>query len=277
MSLKYITFDQLMASVESDMESYTDNGMIDRGKAIKIVRKVNNDIGLKINKEHSAMVEICNFKGDLPLDFLYLQMAVACTIEHAYIGPGTVYGTHTIETNVPVTTYSSQGACLNECGGCYWVTQQFKDKMIKYEKLTPLKLSKRAMSLCTENCVNFNWNTAAYDIDIENGQIITGFREGKIYINYLSDMVDEEGNLLLLDHPLTTEYYEYAVKKHYLENFMMNNDAEVAQKLGYIKEELRLARIRALNFTDTPEYSEIANVYEVNRRAFYNKYHRIIQ
>lgn len=277
MSLRYITFDQLMASVESDFSSFTDNGMIDRGKAIKIVRKVNEDIGLKIYQEHCAMIEICDFKGELPLDFMYLQMAVACTIEHAYLHGGSVYGTHTIETDVPVHKLASQGACMNECGGCYWVTQQYKDRVIKYDRLTPLKLCKKAKKYCADNCINLNWDKAAYDIDIEDGKIITGFREGKIYISYLSDMVDEEGNLILIDHPLTTEFYEYSVKKHFLENFMMNNDAEVSQKLGYVKEELRQARIRALNFINTPEYCEIANVYEVNRRAFYNKYIRIIQ
>lgn len=272
--LNYMTLNQLMASVESDMKKYADNGMIDRGDIIKVVRKVNEDIGLKIYREREAIIEICDFKGELPLDFMSLQMAVACTIEHAYIGPS-VFGTHTYETNIPVTPYSN-ATCLNECGGCFWVTQQFKDKVVKYDKLTPLKLTKRAMNHASENCINFGWNRSGYDVDIDEGQLITGFREGKIYISYLADLVDEEGNLLLLDHPLTTEYYEYSVKKQLLENFMMNNDADVSQKLLYIKNELREAKIRALNFVTTPEYDEIVGMYQNNRRSFYNKYHKII-
>lgn len=274
-NLRYITLDQLMASVESDLHSFADNGLIDRGNVIKVVRKVNEDIGLKIYQEKATVLNIENYKADLPADFSKLQMALGCDVQHFFLAPS-VFGTHTIETNVPVMVYD-QPACLNEKGGCYWVTQQYKDTIMKYDRFFPLQLAKGAKVSASENCINFNWNDAGYDIDILNGQVITGFREGKIYINYLADLVDEEGNLLLLDHPLTTEYYEYAVKKHLLENFMLNNDVDVSQKLMYIKNELREAKIRALNFTNTPEYSEIEGFYQRNRRDFYNKYHRIIQ
>ena len=274
MKLNYITLDQLMSSVESDFYKFADNGMIDRGNVIKVVRKVNEDIGLKIYRDADAMVEISNFKGDLPADFSHLQMAVAVTVEHAYMPPS-VFGTHTEER--PVRTFGDGGVCLKEFSGFYTVVEKWKDKVVTYNKFTPLKLCKSAMKFATENCINFGWNKAPYDIDIQGDEIITGFREGRIYISYLTDMVDEEGNLLLLDHPLTNEYYEYAVKKHLLENYFMNNDADVQQRLGYIKGELRDAKIRAIDFVSTPEYQEIVNTYENSRRRFYNKYHKIIE
>lgn len=271
--LNYITLSQLMASVESDLKSFADNGMIDRGDVVKVVRKVNADLGLKIYKENQALIDIDNYKGDLPADFMSLQLAVACNIEHAFVGPG-IHGTHTVETNVPVVP--NQAACMNENGGCYWVTQKYKDTVVSYNRFTQLKLAPGAKRFASENCINFNWDKSGYDIDIVNGQIFTGFREGKIYINYLADMIDENGELTLLDHPLVQEYYEYSVKKQLLENYMLNNDADVSNKLGYIKNELRDAKIRALNFITTPEYSEIVKMYTRERRRFYDKYHRII-
>lgn len=273
MALNYITLNQLMASVESDLRNFADNGMIDRGDVIKIVRKVNADIGLKINRENAVILDVENYKAELPADFMYLQLAILCTQEYHHVGTP-VLGTHTEEHNIPVTHYNNQMPCVNECGGCYWVTQQFKEKTIKYDRLTPLALTREAKNLSTENCLNLFWKSA-YEIDIQNGEIITNFRTGKIYISYLSDMVDEDGNVIILDHPLTTEYYEYAVKKHLLENYMLNNDADVSQKLGYIKNELREARIRSLNFVTTPEYSEINKMHNISRITFYNKYEKI--
>ena len=54
--IKYITFSQLMASVESDMDSFADAGMIDRSKYIKTIRKCNSDLGIRINKEKEKAV-----------------------------------------------------------------------------------------------------------------------------------------------------------------------------------------------------------------------------
>lgn len=132
--LKYISFSQLMASVESDLSTFADNDMIDRGNLIKVVRKVNEDIGLKINKEREAIIEIKNFKGELPADFMNLQIALGCYLDYAYVGQPS-FGTLTEETNVPVEKFHTcENACLNECGGCYWVTQKFQDKIQKFEK-----------------------------------------------------------------------------------------------------------------------------------------------
>lgn len=286
----YITFDQLMASVESDFNSYADAGLMNRGVAIKAVRKVNEDLGLKLNKEKEAIIEIKNYKGDLPEDFMYLQLALACTVQHYNLGPGTVFGTHTVEhnlpkeettiTEVPVNVYQNSnpwGQCqLNECNGTYWVTQIYKEKQIKFNQLIPLKLTPKSLKYCSDSCLNQKVQRAAYDIDIENGQIVTGFREGKIYINYLADMVDEENNVLILDHPLLTDYYEYSVKKRFLENFFMNGDVDAVSRLQYVNNELRDSRLRALNFINTIEYTDIQDTYKINRSRFYKRYIGII-
>lgn len=271
MPLSYITFDQLMASVESDLGKYADHGMINRGTCIKVVQRVNSDIGLKINKEREVLVDISHNKGELPEDFQYLQMAVACTAEHYHL-PGEVLGTHTedklVETQVP----AYQNATMNSNGNVFWVAQQFETKTVKFDRLIPLKLSNRSLNLTAEHCINRHWNTAGYEIDIADGQIITGFRHGKIYLNYLSDMVDGKGNVLVLDHPLVRDYYEYAIKKHLLENWMLNTEADVERKWNYIKAELKDARVRALSFVNTPEYTEIQDMYTANRLRFWSKY-----
>lgn len=275
-NLKYITLSQLMASVESDFSTYADNALIDRGKLIKIVRRVNEDIGLKINKEKEEVIEICNYKGNLPEDFKALQLALICSTEPTnFKSVGSVVGTHTEEVSVPVQVNKSMGACINECDGCYWVVQKFKEKTIKYDRLVPIRVTNKSLNFCTDNCANKSWNKATYELDLDNEEVVTNFREGKLYINYIADMVSKDGELLIIDHPMLLPYYEYAIKKHLLENWMVNKTADVAQLVPYYKEELRQARISALNFINTIEYSQIMEVYKANRTRFYNKYHKI--
>lgn len=271
-NINYITYDELMASIESDFATYSANGLINRGNYIKVVRRVNHDIGLKIFREKETIIHVVNYKADIPEDFLYLQMALGCG-ELKYYGTGSIFGTHTEEKELPATCLSPDKVCVSTNGcGKYWVAQQFKEKVITENRLVPIRLSAKSLKFCGENCVNTKWNKSEYEIDIANGELTASFREGDIYFNYLADMVDEEGNVIVLDHPMVTPYYEYAVKKSILENIMIDQNDDVERKWGMIKNELREARIAALNFTNTIEYTEIQDFYKANRQRFYNKY-----
>lgn len=272
MNIPYITFDELMASVESDFAVYSRNALINRGNYIKVVRKVNHDLGLKIFKEKEAVLNIENYKADLPVDFLYLQMALGCG-EIKMFGTPSIYGTHTQEREVPATCTTPDKACLNSnCdGSAYWVTQTYKDKVITQHHLFPIRITPKSSKFCSEDCVNNRW-TAGNEIHIENSEVTASFREGQIYISYLADMSDEDGNLLVLDHPKVTPYYEYAVKKSIIENLLMDGTDDVERKWSLMKNELKEARIEALNFTNTVEYSEIQQFYKANRKRFLNRY-----
>lgn len=274
-TLRYLTLDELMASVESDMDSFADNGMVNRGRMIKIIRRVNEDLGLKINQEKEALVEIKNHKGDLPEDFYKLQLTYLCSQAYYAHAPGEIFGTHFEERScdelLPVDVECKRNVCFNECGGCYWVAQRFKEKIVRYKVDHNIRVTRRSSGNCSLDCPNLSMRQFEYEIDIENGEVTTGFKDGNLYVNYLSDMSDKDGNLLILDHPLVRDYYEYACKKHLLETWMLNNDADVTQKLAYFKNELYEARIRALNFTNTVEYSEIQSIFKKNRAHFYNR------
>lgn len=278
--IRYITLDQMMASVESDLSTFADEGMINRGIAVKVVRKVNEDLGLKINKERHAVVEVKYHKADLPADFQYLQLAMMTGQKQTYhTNAGEQLGNLTEEHLLPVTALCdplAAGQQENSCGGHFYVTQRYQERIVEHHNLKPVRLTTRTSRLCTpESMHHHHRGGAEYEIDIEEGFITTSFEEGTLYINYLSDMTDEEGNILILDHPLLTEFYEYSVKKHLLENWMLNSNADVAQKLMYIKNELKEARIRALNFINTIEYSQIREFYIQNRLQFAKKYYRM--
>lgn len=116
------------------------------------------------------------------------------------------------------------------------------------------------------------WN---YRLKIKDKFIHTiNFTEGRVYINYESVMEDDEGNLLVLDHPIVNEYYEYALKERILENLFYNGE-NVAQKLQLIQSKMRFVRNAALSFINTPDYGEMKRMWEKNRKAMYSKYYNM--
>lgn len=114
------------------------------------------------------------------------------------------------------------------------------------------------------DCPNTAW--------IQNGWIHTNFECGKLYISYQGTLEDDQGNLLIPDHDMLNEYYEYALKQRILENLIMN-DEPVGHKLQLVEARLRTARNYALSIVNTPNFSEMKRVWQVNRKAQYAKYY----
>jgi isopentenyldiphosphate isomerase len=77
--LKYRTFEELLDSVKIDLRSFDLEGMIDDQTLIKVVQRVNYDLGLKINPNHTKMLEVHNYRAKLPSDFYVLNHALLCT------------------------------------------------------------------------------------------------------------------------------------------------------------------------------------------------------
>jgi hypothetical protein len=111
---------------------------------------------------------------------------------------------------------------------------------------------------------------------IKDGWLYTNFDDGNVYINYQADMVDGEGNLIVPDHPMLNEYYEYSLKKRILENLVMDN-VNVGSQYQLVAGELRTARNNALTIVNTPNFSEMMKVWAMNRKAMYSKYYNMFK
>ena len=107
---------------------------------------------------------------------------------------------------------------------------------------------------------------------IKNNFIYTNIDNGKLFISYQGALEDNEGNLLVMDHPMINEYYEYAIKQRLLENLYINGE-DVAQKLQLIEPRLKMARNNALSMVNMPDFAEMKKVWELNRKGMYHKYY----
>tara|TARA_R100000353_G_scaffold51060_2_gene40553 strand:- start:10099 stop:11031 length:933 start_codon:yes stop_codon:yes gene_type:complete len=300
-SHKYRTFDQLLEDVTVDFRTHAVEGMIEPQQLIKVATRVNYDLGLRIHRTKDTVIDIEHNKGKLPTDFAYLNYAFMCgtyTVSNKMPAGTTVDTTYTKYVPDPgdpkqcVTPTDCKDVCVVQTcpktttvpagRGTKEVTTydehivvQFvgADQYRTYSNYMPLRISQSN----TVNCDCPNVNMQADNIaEIKDGFLLTNFTTGHVYINYQGAMEDNEGNLLVLDHPYCNEYYEYALKERILENMVFAGE-NVVNQLQYVKGQLRASRNNALGFINTPGFEEMRKIWEVNRKAQYNNYYNMFK
>lgn len=318
-TLKYRTFDQLLEDVTVDLSSLALENMIEPQQLIKLAKKLNYDLGLRINQQKEVILDVTHGKVKLPDDFYTFNFAFICGERHQAknIGyDGFAGGTNMQEVQITdgriPTTYSdfpaqvpdpcntteptcccdqegNQGTCL-----VHNPQQPYGDANIKprvfmncknetyeliqvinpgttyvYNELIPLRMKPSQNIDC--HCPNLYFNTSNEGW-IKHGFLYTTFQTGKVYLNYQGQMEDDEGNLLVPDHDLINEYYEYALKARILENLYINGE-DVAQRMQLVEQRLRGARNNALSVVNTPNFAELKQIWSDNRKAMYGKYY----
>lgn len=281
-TLKYRTFDSLLEDVKTDLRNLASDTSIDPGQLIKVARRANYDLGLRIEKTHETVLEICKGKAMLPENFSTMNFALLCgTYTVVEVPP---QGTHIEEVVPPYTPWieanscsdengtAPENTCLTQCGNEYILVQKVHTQTREYKTFAPIIFrSSQFLNLeCDVNC-SPTWY-AKDEAYLKDGWIFTNFEEGNVYINYQGDMTDEKGNLMVPDHPMINEYYEYALKKRILENLIMDN-VNVSAQFQIVTQEYRIARNNAWSIVNTPNFSEMQKVWTANRKAMYSKYY----
>lgn len=315
-TLRYKTFDQLLSEVQVDFQNYDLENYIEPAQLIKVAKRVNYDLGLRIMMTKEALLDVEKGRVKLPDDFFTLNFALICdeqTVE-TVLPQGTniqevpVYqetpaiidncaaplvncqkcqpnpcscpceqtpaACSTTEYNplVPYGDYCNKPRVFMNCKNeCYELVQIVKTATYKYKRLLPLRILENPQDIeC--GCPNLYLN-APNQAWIQNGYLYTTFSYGKVYINYQGMMEDDQGNLLVPDHDMLNEYYEYAVKQRILENLIMNDEPQAERKIQIIEARLRAARNYALSIVNTPNFAEMKRNWIMNRRAMYAKYY----
>lgn len=275
--LQYRTFDQLLDEVSADFTTYSIEGMIEPGQLIKVAQRVNYDLGLRIHGTKEKVLDIEKKKTKLPDDFYVLNYAYLC-------------GRYTVTTPV-LSGRETENVILKsdlckkcgqpdpscECEKTYTVECKTGEKVFvqvvekrkfetrTYDTFEPIRIATSTGKIDATN------DTDKVGL-IKNGFVYTNLDEGKLFISYQGSLQDDEGNLLVLDHPMINEYYEYAMKQRILENLYIAGE-EVTQKMQLIEQRLRAARNNALSIVNTPDFAEMYKLWQTNRKAQYSKYY----
>ena len=277
-TLKYRTFDSLLEDVKTDLRSFTTEGNIEPAQLIKVAMRVNYDLGLRIYKTKEKMLNVENGRVRLPEDFYVMNFALVCgEYEYSVTLP---QGTNIQEVVPEYRPWIEQLdcsddinmgelTCLQTCGNTYGIIQVVNTEHRVFKTLAPVKFKNSQFIDC--DCPNLK-TQAPDEAYIQDNFIWTSFQDGNLYINYQGALEDEDGNLLVPDHPMLNEYYEYALKKRILENAVMDG-ANVVPQLQLVLQEYRGARNNALSIVNTPNFSEMLKVWAANRKAMYGKYY----
>jgi hypothetical protein len=320
-TLKYRTFDQLLEDVTIDLNTFALENMIEPQQLIKLVRKLNYELGLRLNQTKEVIVEVCHNKVKLPDDFYVWNYGMICGEFEERVGYGGMQGgtniqeipykefPSTVDTCAPITVNcrtcnsnpcNKTAACdlnhpivdpiptsydpnnpygdtcipprvfMNCKGEKYELVQVINPGLTRiYKTLLPLRMKSSQNIEC--ECPNLYYNT--YNEGwIKGGYLFTTFETGKVYLNYQGELEDEQGQLLVPDHALLNEYYEYALKKRIIENLALNGE-DVAQRLQIIVPEYKAARNNALSLVNTPNFKEMEKLWWTNRKSQYAKYY----
>tara|TARA_B110000858_G_scaffold158581_1_gene181794 strand:+ start:2024 stop:3061 length:1038 start_codon:yes stop_codon:yes gene_type:complete len=322
-TLKYRTFDQLLEDVTVDLNTFALENMIEPQQLIKLAKKLNYDLGLRLNQQKEIILDVTHGKVKLPDDFYTFNFAYICgdrTSTRAQGYDGWAGGTNMQEVKITdgriPETYSdfpaqvpdqcnvSQPTCCcddkGNAGTClvHNPQQPFGNELTKprvfmnckgesyeliqvinsgetfvYSELSPLRMKPSQNIEC--HCPNLYYNTSNEGW-IKHGFLFTTFQTGKVYLNYQGQMEDDDGNLLVPDHDLLNEYYEYAFKARILENLYINGE-DVMQRMNLIEQRLKSARNNALSVVNTPNFAEVKQIWAANRKAMYGKYYNMFK
>jgi len=318
-TLKYRTYDQLLDDVMVDFQVYALENMIDPQTLIKVVRRVNYDLGLRINQQKEVILEVEHGKVKLPDDFYTFNFAFICgdyTLHTGYdIGGTNIQEVpyrevpSTVDTCAPETVNCSvcNANPCNHTAGCelntlpgnyipdaYDPNNPYGNTCIRprvfmnckgekyeliqilptgqtrqYTVLIPLRMKPSQNIEC--ECPNLYFNTPNQGW-IKDGYLYTTLNTCKVYLNYQGELEDQEGNIMVPDHALLNEYYEYALKQRILENLYMNGE-DVSNRIQLIEGRYRTARNQALGIVNMPNFEEMKKLWWANRKAQYGKYY----
>jgi hypothetical protein len=306
-TLKYRTFDQLLEDVTIDLHTFALENMIEPQQLIKLVRKINYQLGLRINQTKEVILDVCHHKVKLPDDFYTFNFALICGDFKEVVG----YDGYAGGTNMQELPYTDWPNNVTECGcpqdntcclngkegicithnpnapygdtniqprrvflNCkneaYELVQVINPSVTRiFRFLKPLRMKASQEIEC--DCPNLYYNTADQGW-IKDGFLNTTFESGKVYLNYQGELTDDNGNLMVPDHELLNDYYEYALKSRIFENLFLNGE-DVAQRMQIVEQRLREARNNAISLVNTPNFREMEKLWWTNRKAMYGKYY----
>jgi len=277
-TLKYRTFESLLEDVRTDLKSLTTDGVIDPAQLIKVAMRVTYDLGLRVYMTKERVLTIEKGRAKLPDDFYVMNFAILCgQRSYTVVNP---QGTN-VQDVVPEwrpwveanscsnESLPQQPVCLTKCGNSYQLIQVIGTQEVTYKLMDPVTFKNSQFVDCDCPNVKYRSHNVAY---IKDGWVYLNMEDANMYINYQGTLEDDNGELLVVDHPMINDYYEYALKKRILENLLMDG-SNVSNQLQLVLSEYRTARNYALSIVNTPNFSEMQKVWSMNRKAMYSKYY----
>lgn len=281
----YIPLSKLMASVREDLHMYDEANMIDDDRVIKIVAQCNEKLGERIYQSKQCKLIVENGKALIPDDLWKIEnMFGLTTINPYYLDTGIKGATQVIHTEYPYPKILSGDVIIpikcqkDKCCSNYYTSEVCKEDILaEYTTAFPITLSEGInRNMCTDYCPSTKWH-GKYSADVQNGRFNFSFKEGEVYLSYLGNMEDEDGELIIPFHPMLNQYYEYTVKAKIAEDIYVNSEADIEKKMYMFKEEVSKAYYDAFNYVQTAKANQWSNMRKKAQMEYFNKWYKAFQ
>ena len=122
-TLKYRTFDQLLEDVTIDLNTFALENMIEPQQLIKVAKRINYDLGLRINQTREVILEVCHNKVKLPDNFYTFNFAFICGEYEDHVGYGGMSG----GTNIQEVPYIEVPSTVDQCACLLYTSPSPRD------------------------------------------------------------------------------------------------------------------------------------------------------
>lgn len=275
--IEYIPYSQLMSLIKQEIKAYDSQGYINDGDLIAKVMYCNEKLGINIHEVKQAIIEIENNHGDLPTDFHKVFYMAALSMTNTTVTNWTNPWDNSKDRTVTYDADFKRG-----CIGCEdHVTVIYKKSGVditqSYYNWQELKLSNGKYAYI--GCSNLT-NKSKNQVDIENGEITTGFRTGEIYMMYIANMTNEEGEILVPFHPLITPWYVWTCVEQVITSMIFDTDEDL-NKLKLQKDlavdEKGKAWINCWNYCNSKEFMQWQQDQKKKELSWWNRWFKIVQ
>jgi len=268
MNLKYIESQELIRELKNDLSTYFEKGMLDESYLYPVIRTCLSKMGLKILPTKHDVLQVESFKTDLPCDFYKAVLLVGCGMgEWADVD---YLNTKLIEYEVSGLNVCEQRCdyCEDECGNLYGIKQYFNTYTVTYSELYPLTVSNDSRPYCNDSC--FEYQGRGNEVTIKNGKIYTNFETGHIYLEYLTNLEADSGDLMIPDNQVIKDWIKQEMVFVCFRKLARLKEGDFAQQLRWEQEQLA---IHQTNATSLYKSWTVKEFYDL-RKTLYSRFHK---
>lgn len=267
---------ELMSIVRNDLRKLDEEGLIDEGTVIKTVMYCNDRLGIPIRQIKQKCLTVVDFKTKLPVDFekIYYMGAIVATntIVHNMKNPFD----NSFDRDIIYEADIDRGSFGNADSYSVTINRLTTTTVHNVSTITALDVDSSVTNVCHVSCPNTR-KKGKYTISLQDGHLVTPFRSGEIYIMYLANMSDENGNILFPFHPMITPYYEWMVKEKIIMDAIFNGDGNYGDLLALAQRERAKAWLDAFDITTSKGYGEYVDLQRKKELSWYNQYFKFFQ
>lgn len=254
--MNYIPSENIVNEVKNRMASYFAANKVDESILPRVIRKCVGQMGLRILPAKRTVVVLSNYKAELPKDLNKITLALLCDNRTTYVKDE-------LRSGPKVTTVKADqccNICTDECGNVIKIVHEDVFEKTQYDNFLLLKASKLSFEHCAKSCMNLKSRCKnEFEVKtIKGGKVLqTTIAEGLLYIEYLSELEDEEGFMVPDNETIKDWLFEEMRREIY--TYMWDNGEDVMQRMQHSERELMVKQERARQIYSRREVSEYYN------------------